>query len=138
MMTSACRRPGRHFPPSAGSSGSCCCFLSLPTQSHSCEASGVDADATTATPRWPGWSWWGSMGGVAATLWGWMLGIAGPTLAAFVVSAVLGAVAGLLAGLAGRQVGERTRARRQANRLVLVARRTALPPAESSTVSVGR
>jgi len=80
----------------------------------------------------------GVMGGVAATLWGWMLGIAGPTLVAFIVSAVLGAAAGLLAGLAGRQVGERARARRQANRLVLVARRTALPPAGSSSVLVGR
>jgi len=79
----------------------------------------------------------GLVGGVTATLWGWMLGIAGPTLVAFVVPAVLGAVAGLLAGLAGRQVGERTRARRQANRLVLVARRTASPPAEPAPVGVG-
>jgi serine/threonine-protein kinase len=80
----------------------------------------------------------GLVGGVAATLWGWMLGIAGPTLVAFIVTAVLGAVAGLLAGLTGRQVGERTRARRQANRLVLVARRTALPLAGTSSVAVGR
>jgi len=80
----------------------------------------------------------GAVGGVSATLWGWMLGIAGPTFVPFVVTAVLGAIAGLLAGLAGRQVGERTRARRQANRLVLVARRSALPPAESSPVGAGR
>jgi len=80
----------------------------------------------------------GVIGGVSATLWGWMLGIAGPTFVSFVVTAVLGAIAGLLAGLAGRQVGERTRARRQANRLVLVARRSALPPAESSPVGIGR
>ena len=79
----------------------------------------------------------GLVGGVTATLWGWMLGIAGPTFVAFVVPAVLGAVAGLLAGLAGRHVGERTRARRQANRLVLVARRTASPPAEPAPVGVG-
>ena len=74
---------------------------------------------------------------MSATLWGWILGIAGPTLVSFVVIAILGAIAGLLAGLAGRQVGERTRARRQANRLVLVARRSALPPAESSPAGVG-
>jgi len=80
----------------------------------------------------------GVVSGVAATLWGWMLGIAGPTFVAFIVTAVLGAVAGLLAGLAGRQVGERTRARRQANRLVLVARRTALPAAASPSFSEGR
>jgi len=80
----------------------------------------------------------GAVGGVSATLWGWMLGIAGPTFVSFAVTAVLGAIAGLLAGLAGCQVGERTRARRQANRLVLVARRSALPPAESSPVGIGR
>ena len=79
----------------------------------------------------------GAIGGSTATLWGWMLGIAGPTLVSFVVAAALGAVAGLLAGLAGRQVGDRTRARRQANRLVLVARRSALPPATPSPVGVG-
>jgi hypothetical protein len=80
----------------------------------------------------------GAVGGLAATLWGWMLGIAGPTLAPFVVSAALGAIAGLLAGLAGTQAGERTRARRQANRLVLVARRSALSPADPSSIRVGR
>ena len=79
----------------------------------------------------------GAIGGSTATLWGWMLGIVGPTLVSFVVAAALGAVAGLLAGLAGRQVGDRTRARRQANRLVLVARRSALPPATPSPVGVG-
>ncbi len=79
----------------------------------------------------------GAVGGVSATLWGWMLGIAGPTLVSFVLTACLGAIAGLLAGLAGIQVGERTRARRQANRLVLVARRGTLPSAESSPAGVG-
>ncbi len=80
----------------------------------------------------------GAVGGVAATLWGWMLGITGPTFVSFVLTMIVGAVAGLLAGLAGQRVGERTRARRQANRLVLVARRTALPPADHATVQVGR
>jgi len=79
----------------------------------------------------------GLVGGLTSTLWGWMLGITGPTFVAFVVPAVLGAMAGLLTGLAGQQVGERTRARRQANRLVLVARRAASPPAQSSPVRVG-
>ena len=66
----------------------------------------------------------GALGGMTATLWGWMFGITGPTLVLLHrAMRGLGAVAGLLAGLAGRQVGERTRARRQANRLVLVARR---------------
>jgi serine/threonine-protein kinase len=66
----------------------------------------------------------GAVGGLTATLWGWMLGIDGPTLVSFVLPAAVGAVAGLLAGLAGWQVGDRTRARRQSNRLVLVARRS--------------
>jgi Protein kinase domain len=79
----------------------------------------------------------GAVGGIAATLWGWMLGITGPTLASFVLTAVVGAVAGLMAALAGLQVGDRTRARRQANRLVLVARRSALSTAEPSSVRVG-
>ncbi|MGP0032249.1 MAG: protein kinase domain-containing protein [Acidimicrobiales bacterium] len=79
----------------------------------------------------------GAFGGVTATLWGWMLGITGPTLVPFVVAAAVGAVAGLLAGLAGRRVGERTRARRQSNRLVLVAKRRAAPPAEPAAVGVG-
>ncbi len=79
----------------------------------------------------------GALGGVAATLWGWMLGITAPTLAPFVLAAAVGAVAGLLAGLAGRRVGERTRALRQANRLVLVAKRKALPPAAPTPVEVG-
>jgi hypothetical protein len=79
----------------------------------------------------------GAAGGITATLWGWMLGVTGPTFASFILTAVLGAVAGLLAALAGLQVGERTRARRQANRLVLVARRSALSAAEPSSVRVG-
>ena len=79
----------------------------------------------------------GAVGGVTATLWGWMLGITGPTFASFILTAVLGAVAGLMAALAGLQVGERTRARRQANRLVLVARRSALSAAEPPSVRVG-
>jgi serine/threonine-protein kinase len=79
----------------------------------------------------------GLVGGVTAVLWGWMLQIAAPSFLPFVVCGVLGAAAGLLAGLAGRQVGERTRARRQANRLVLVARRSTLPPAGTSPALVG-
>jgi len=71
----------------------------------------------------------GLFGGLTATLWGWMLEITGPTLVAFVLPAVLGAGAGLLAGLAGWRLGDRTRAHRQANRLVLVARRSTLTPA---------
>ena len=77
----------------------------------------------------------GVVGGLTATLWGWMLGISGPTLLPFLLTAILGAVAGLLAGLAGRQVGEIARARRQANRLVLVARRSTLSPADPSAWS---
>ena len=73
----------------------------------------------------------GLFGGLTATLWGWMLEISAPTLVAFVVPAVVGALAGLLAGLAGAKVGDRTRARRQSHRLVLVARRTAVPPPAS-------
>jgi serine/threonine-protein kinase len=80
----------------------------------------------------------GAVGGLAATLWGWMLGIAGPTFLSFLLTVVLGAVAGLLAGMAGRQVGERTRARRQANRLVLVARRSTLSGADPSSAWTGR
>ena len=79
----------------------------------------------------------GLVGGVTTVLWGWMLQIAAPSFLPFVVCGVLGAAAGLLAGLAGRQVGERTRARRQANRLVLVARRSTLPPAGSSPAWAG-
>jgi hypothetical protein len=79
----------------------------------------------------------GALGGVTATLLGWMLGIAGPTFVSFVVPTVLGAVAGLLAGLAASQVGDRTRARRQSNRLVLVARRSAVAPAESPPAGDG-
>jgi hypothetical protein len=79
----------------------------------------------------------GAFGGVMATLWGWMLGISGPTLVAFVVPGAVGAVAGLLAGMAGWQIGDRARARRQSNRLVLVARRTTLggetPPVETGS-----
>jgi serine/threonine-protein kinase len=79
----------------------------------------------------------GVFGGVTATLWGWMLGIAGPTFVSFLVPAALGAVAGLLAGLTARQVGDRTRARRQSNRLVLVARRSAVASAESPPAEAG-
>jgi hypothetical protein len=67
-----------------------------------------------------------------------MVQIAAPSLVTFVVAGVVGALAGLLTGLAGKQVGERTRARRQSNRLVLVAKRSTLPPSEPSPVSVGR
>jgi serine/threonine-protein kinase len=78
----------------------------------------------------------GAVGGLGATLWGWMLGVSGPSFTPFVITAVVGAVAGLLAGLAGRRMGERTRARRQANRLVLVARRSSMPPAAPASVGV--
>jgi serine/threonine-protein kinase len=75
----------------------------------------------------------GAFGGLTATLWGWMLGIAGPTLVSLVVPMAVGAVAGLLAGLAARQVGNRARAQRQSKRLVMVARRrTTMIPAVSS------
>ena len=65
----------------------------------------------------------GAFGGVAAAMWGWMLTVSYLTFSGVVIAAALGAVAGLLCGLAARQVGRRTRAIRQANRLVLVARR---------------
>jgi serine/threonine-protein kinase len=75
----------------------------------------------------------GLLGGLTATFWGWMFGIAGPTLVSFVVPAAVGAVAGLLAGLAARQVGNRARAKRQSKRLVMVARRrTTMLPAVPS------
>jgi len=75
----------------------------------------------------------GALGGITATLWGWMFGIDAPTLVSFIVPFAIGAVAGLLAGLAGRQVGNRARAQRQSKRLVMVARRrTTMLPAESS------
>ncbi len=80
----------------------------------------------------------GAFGGLTATLWGWMLGIAGPTIVSFVVPAVLGATAGLLAALAARQVGERARGRRQSNRLVLVARRSTMLPAGSVPDGTGQ
>jgi hypothetical protein len=80
----------------------------------------------------------GVVGGLTAALWGWMLGIAGPTFLPFSLTAILGAGAGLLAGLAGRQVGDMTRARRQANRLVLVARRSTLSAGDSSSLWTGR
>ena len=79
----------------------------------------------------------GVLGGAAATLWGWALTISSPTFVSFLVSAVIGAAAGLVAGLAGKKVGERTRARRQSNRLVLVARRSATPPAQPASVGIG-
>lgn len=65
--------------------------------------------------------------GVTATFWGWMLGLAHPTLIGFVIPAVFGAASGVLAGLAALQIGKRARVRRQSNRLVLVARRSSLP-----------
>jgi hypothetical protein len=79
----------------------------------------------------------GLLGGIAATLWGWALTISSPTLLSFILSAVIGAAAGLVAALAGKKLGERTRARRQSNRLVLVARRTATPPAQPAAVGIG-
>lgn len=81
----------------------------------------------------------GAFGGLAAVIWSWMLDISGPTAVPFILTSVLGALAGLLAGLAARKVGDRNRARRRANRLVLVARRGAAPPAEEpSMVGVQR
>jgi hypothetical protein len=72
----------------------------------------------------------GAFGGLTAALWGWMFGISAPDLTGLIIPAAVGAVAGLLIGLAALQVGERARAHRQANRLVLVARRKAVPSPE--------
>jgi serine/threonine-protein kinase len=69
----------------------------------------------------------GVLGGLTAALWGWMFGIASPSLISFAIPAIIGASAGLLAGFAALQVGKRERARRQSNRLVLVARRQVMP-----------
>jgi hypothetical protein len=75
--------------------------------------------------------------GVTATFWGWMLGLTTPTLIGFVIPAVIGAAGGVVAGLAAVRVGQRTRARRQANRLVLVARRSSLLPAPAAAAVGG-
>jgi hypothetical protein len=79
----------------------------------------------------------GAIGGLTATLWGWMLSIDSPALVSFIVPAVLGAAAGLLAGMAAWQVGDRTRARRQSNRLVLVARRRPTLGGETPAAEAG-
>jgi serine/threonine-protein kinase len=79
----------------------------------------------------------GAAAGLTAALWGWLLVISSPTLAGMVIPAAVGAVAGLAAGVAAFQVGERARALRQSKRLVLVARRTALPPAASAAARAG-
>ncbi len=78
----------------------------------------------------------GAVGGLAFALWGWMLGISVPTFPGLLVPVGVGALAGLAAALAARRVGDRARAKRQANRLVLVAKRRAAPP-QSRPVSVG-
>ena len=130
--TSACRCPGRHSPPSVGSSGSCCCLFVVAYTESLLRSLRRGRRRDNRNAAVAGLVVVGVIGGLAATLWGWMLGIAGPTFLSFLLTAILGAGAGLLAGLAGRQVGERTRARRQANRLVLVARRSTLTAAETS------
>lgn len=81
----------------------------------------------------------GAAGGIALALWGWMLEISSPTLSCFVLLACVGAAAGLLSALAGLQVGDRAFATRQANRLVLVARRrtTSVPVAVPGPATAG-
>jgi hypothetical protein len=74
----------------------------------------------------------GLLGGVAATLLGWMLTITAPNAVPFILSGVVGAAAGLLAGLAGARTGERARALRQSHRLVLVARRSTVDGARAT------
>ncbi len=66
----------------------------------------------------------GLFAGVAWGFWGWMLGLALPTLSGFAVPAALGALAGFVGGLAAVQVGQTNRAWRQPTRLMLVARRS--------------
>ncbi|MDA8310212.1 MAG: serine/threonine-protein kinase [Actinomycetota bacterium] len=71
----------------------------------------------------------GALSGVVVSLWGWMAGVSVPAFPGLLVPVALGAAAGLVAALAARRVGDRARARRQANRLVLVAKRRPAPPA---------
>jgi hypothetical protein len=70
----------------------------------------------------------GAISGVVFALWGWMVGVSVPTFPGLLVPVVLGAAAGLVAALAAQRVGDRARAKRQANRLVLVAKRRPAPP----------
>ena len=70
----------------------------------------------------------GLLAGITAGFWGWLLGFTAPTLIGFVIPAVIGAAAGVVTGMAAVRLGQRTRARRQANRLVLVARRSRPTP----------
>lgn len=79
----------------------------------------------------------GAVGGLAFALWGWMFGISVPTFPGLLVPVGVGALAGLAAALSARRVGARARAKRQANRLVLVARRRAASPSQPRPVSVG-
>ncbi|HXZ62124.1 MAG TPA: hypothetical protein VEG62_05220, partial [Acidimicrobiales bacterium] len=79
----------------------------------------------------------GAFAGAASALLGWLIGIDSPTVTGLVVPAALGALAGVPCGLAATAVGRRARARRQANRLVLVARRNPTPSAGSLPVGVG-
>jgi len=65
----------------------------------------------------------GAFGGLAAALFGWMIGISAPTIGGIILPAVIAAAAGLVGGLAARRVGERARVKRRSNRLVLVAKR---------------
>ncbi len=77
----------------------------------------------------------GAVGGLTFALWGWMLGASVPTFPGLLVPVVVGAAAGLVAALAARRAGDRARAKRQANRLVLVAKRRSAP-AQSQPVAV--
>jgi serine/threonine-protein kinase len=65
----------------------------------------------------------GAFAGATAALIGWVLGLSVPAPLGVAIAAVFGATAGLVAALAAMRVGDRARARRQANRVVLVARR---------------
>jgi serine/threonine-protein kinase len=77
----------------------------------------------------------GSFVGVTAGFWGWLLGLSTPTLVGFAIPAVIGAAGGVVAGMVAVRLGQRTRARRQANRLVLVARRSSLASTSAAAVS---
>jgi len=79
----------------------------------------------------------GAFAGLTSSLAGWLIGLSVPTPTGLVAPTVVGAAAGLVAGLAASRVGARARARRQANRLVLVARRTTTEGALAVPALVG-